>query len=143
MRHGVPWIYGAAVGSYGIAMPVLPDDSAKPILEAIDGASRTLRVKMFVFSDPGLLKAVIAAKRRGVKVRVMLNPARRSGEHDNDATRAALERVEIDVKDANPAFEVYLNASATSWWVGMIRLADRHQPPRLSPAFAGSAWISF
>lgn len=28
VREGVPWIYGAAVGSYGIAMPVLPDDSA-------------------------------------------------------------------------------------------------------------------
>jgi cardiolipin synthase len=85
---------------------VLPDDSAKPILAAIDGASRTLRVKMFVFSDPGLLKAVIAAKRRGVKVRVMLNPTRRSGEHDNDATRKALELVDIDVKDANPAFDL-------------------------------------
>jgi cardiolipin synthase len=83
---------------------VLPDDSAQPILAAIDRASRTLRVKMFVFSDPALLKAVIAAKRRGVKVRVMLNPARRNGEHDNDATRKALERVDIDVKDANPAF---------------------------------------
>ena len=28
VRESVPWIYGAAVGSYGIAMPVLPDDSA-------------------------------------------------------------------------------------------------------------------
>src|ERR1700730_14803035 len=83
---------------------VLPDDSAKPILAAIKGASRTLRVKMFVFSDPGLLEAVIAAKRRRVNVRVMLNPARRSGEHDNDATRKALELADIDVKDANPAF---------------------------------------
>jgi cardiolipin synthase len=83
---------------------VLPDDSAQPILAAIDGAARTLRVKMFVFSDPSLLKAVVGAKRRGVKVRVMLNPARRHGEHDNDTTRAALERADIDVKDANPAF---------------------------------------
>jgi len=85
---------------------VLPDDSARPILAAIEGASRTIRVKMFVFSDPGMLQAVIAARRRGVTVRVMLNPARRSGEHDNDATRKALERVDIDVKDANPAFDL-------------------------------------
>jgi adenylyltransferase/sulfurtransferase len=28
VREGIPWIYGAAVGSYGIAMPVLPDVSA-------------------------------------------------------------------------------------------------------------------
>jgi molybdopterin/thiamine biosynthesis adenylyltransferase len=28
VRDGVPWIYGAAVSGYGIAMPVLPGDSA-------------------------------------------------------------------------------------------------------------------
>ncbi len=28
VREGVPWIYGAAVGSYGIAMPILPGDFA-------------------------------------------------------------------------------------------------------------------
>jgi molybdopterin-synthase adenylyltransferase len=28
VREGIPWIYGAAVGSYGITMPILPDDSA-------------------------------------------------------------------------------------------------------------------
>jgi cardiolipin synthase len=83
---------------------VLPDDSAKPIVSAIDGASRTLRVKMFVFSDPKLFEAVVAAKRRGVTVRVMLNPERRSGEQDNEAMRKALERADIVVKNANPAF---------------------------------------
>jgi phosphatidylserine/phosphatidylglycerophosphate/cardiolipin synthase-like enzyme len=61
---------------------------------------------MFVFSDPELLRATISAKRRGVKVRVMLNSARRSGEQDNEATRKALEAADIDVKDANPAFDL-------------------------------------
>ncbi len=28
VREGIPWIYGAAVGAYGIAMPLLPGDSA-------------------------------------------------------------------------------------------------------------------
>lgn len=28
VRERTPWIYGAAVGSYGIAMPVLPDETA-------------------------------------------------------------------------------------------------------------------
>ena len=31
---------------------VLPDDSANPILDAINQASKSLRIKMFVFSDP-------------------------------------------------------------------------------------------
>jgi phosphatidylserine/phosphatidylglycerophosphate/cardiolipin synthase-like enzyme len=61
---------------------------------------------MFVFSDPALLEAVIAARRRGVKVHVMLNPSRRSGEEDNEATRKALERADIAVRDASPAFDL-------------------------------------
>ena len=56
---------------------VLPDDTGKPILDAINAATKMLRIKMFVFSDPDLIKAVIAAKGRGVKIQVMLNPARR------------------------------------------------------------------
>jgi phosphatidylserine/phosphatidylglycerophosphate/cardiolipin synthase-like enzyme len=52
------------------------------------------------------LKAVVAAKQRGVTVRVMLNPARRNGERDNESTRRALDRAGIPVKDANPAFDL-------------------------------------
>ena len=85
---------------------VLPDDSPSAILAAIDGASRTLRVKMFAFSDPALLKGVLAAKQRGVAVRVMLNPARRNGEQDNAEARKALARARIEVKDASPAFDL-------------------------------------
>jgi phosphatidylserine/phosphatidylglycerophosphate/cardiolipin synthase-like enzyme len=85
---------------------VLPDDTARPIVDAIGNASRSLRIKMFVFSHPTLMKAVIAAKRRGVKVRVMLNPERRSGERDNEATRRSLQRAGVEVKDANPAFDL-------------------------------------
>jgi phosphatidylserine/phosphatidylglycerophosphate/cardiolipin synthase-like enzyme len=59
---------------------------------------------MFAFSAPALLKALLAAKHRGVAVRVMLNPARRNGEEDNAETRQALARAHIEVKDANPAF---------------------------------------
>jgi phosphatidylserine/phosphatidylglycerophosphate/cardiolipin synthase-like enzyme len=85
---------------------VLPDDSAEQILEAIGGASRTLRIKMFVFSDPRLLRAVVAAKRRGVTVRVILNAARRDGVRDNESARRRLERLDVDVADGNPAFQI-------------------------------------
>ena len=85
---------------------VLPDDSAKPILEAINGAKRALNVRMFLFTDTSLLEAVIGAKKRGVKVRVMLNPARRGGEPENEATRKKLEKAGVDVIDSNPAFAV-------------------------------------
>jgi phosphatidylserine/phosphatidylglycerophosphate/cardiolipin synthase-like enzyme len=85
---------------------VFPDESAQPLLDAINAAKRTLRIKMFVFSDPHLIKAVVASHRRGVKVWVMLNAARRSGEDDNKAVRKALEGTGVKVTDSNPAFAV-------------------------------------
>src|SRR5438093_2921974 len=85
---------------------VMPDDSARPILDAIAAARKSLRIKMFLFSDPALLAAVIAAQKRGVKVRVMLNPARRGGEPENEATRRKLEKAGVEVIDSNPAFAV-------------------------------------
>jgi cardiolipin synthase A/B len=85
---------------------VLPDDTAKPILDAIKAATRALNIRMFLFTEPTLLDAVIAAKRRGVKVRVMLNPARRSGETENEEARKALMAAGIDVRDSNPAFDL-------------------------------------
>ncbi len=88
------------------SLVVLPDDSAQPILDAINGATKSLRVKMFVFSDPALLNAVIEAHRRKVKVRVMLNPARRSGEAENEESRKMLTKAGVEVIDSNPAFDL-------------------------------------
>ncbi len=88
------------------SLVVLPDDAATPILAAITGAKKSLRVKMFVFSDPALIDAVIDAHRRGVRVQVMLNPERRSGEEDNKETRRKLSKVGIAVKDSNPAVDL-------------------------------------
>src|SRR5450432_2917407 len=85
---------------------VMPDDSAKPIIEAINAAKKSLRIKMFLFSDPSLLKAVIAARKRGVEVRVMLNPARRSGESENKDSKKHLEAGGVKVLDTNPAYDV-------------------------------------
>ena len=85
---------------------VLPDESSKPFLDAINSARKSLQVKMFVFSDPGLLTAVIAAHQRGVKVRIMLNASRRDGEDDNEEVRKALGLAGIEVKDSNPGFGI-------------------------------------
>jgi phosphatidylserine/phosphatidylglycerophosphate/cardiolipin synthase-like enzyme len=85
---------------------VMPDDSAKPVLDAINNATKSIRVKMFIFSDPSLLAAVIAARKRGLKVRIMLNPARRDGESENTDSRKQLEAGGVEVIDSNPAYDV-------------------------------------
>jgi len=85
---------------------VLPDDSARPIVDAINAAEKSIRVKMFVFSDPDLLKGIIAAHQRGVKVQIMLNPARRDGKEENQESRQLLHKAGIEVIDSNPAFDL-------------------------------------
>jgi cardiolipin synthase A/B len=85
---------------------VMPDDSVAPILAAIDGATKSIRVKMFVFSDPDLLAAIIAARKRGVKVRVMLNAARRTGKSDNTESEKKLKAAGVEVMDSNPDYDV-------------------------------------
>jgi cardiolipin synthase len=85
---------------------VLPDDSAQPLLELIQAAKQSLRVKMFALSDPRIIRALIRAHGRRVKIRVMLNPVRGSGEIQNAGSRSVLREAGIDVLDSNPAFEV-------------------------------------
>jgi phosphatidylserine/phosphatidylglycerophosphate/cardiolipin synthase-like enzyme len=83
---------------------VLPDDTPKPLLDALAAAQKSINIRMFLFTDPTMLEAVIAARRRGVRVRVMLNPARRSGESENEAARKALAAAKVDVRDSSPLF---------------------------------------
>ena len=70
------------------SLVVLPDDSARPIVDAIHAAKRSLRVKMFVLSDPSVLNALVAAHHRKVRVQVILNGARRSGQKDNERAQS-------------------------------------------------------
>jgi cardiolipin synthase A/B len=85
---------------------VLPDDTADAIIDPIMAARHALNIRMFLFTDPSLLNAAIAARHRGVHVRVMLNPARRDGTSDNDAARAALLAAGVSVRDSSTEFAV-------------------------------------
>lgn len=103
---------------------VMPDDSIEPLLSAIGSAAKSLRVKMFSLSDPRLLDALLKAHKRKVKIRVLLNPARHSGELQNRGSRNALREGGIDVLNANPAFTVTHEKSMvvdeSSAWVGSM-----------------------
>ena len=85
---------------------VLPDDTADAIIGPINAARLTLNIRMFLFTDPSLLNAVIAARHRGVHVRVMLNPARRDGTNENERTRQTLLAAGISVRDSITEFAV-------------------------------------
>ena len=83
---------------------VLPDDTAKPLIDALAGAQHSVNIRMFLFTDPDMVEAAKAAQKRGVKVRVMLNPQRRDGSAENEETRKALSDNGVEVRDSSPAF---------------------------------------
>jgi len=88
------------------SLVVLPDDSFKPVLRAIGTASKSLRAKMFVLSDPTVVQALVAARRRGVKVQVILNRAPHGSNEKNEFARAELLRAGVEVAHGNPEFSV-------------------------------------
>src|SRR5262245_58206396 len=85
---------------------VMPDDGLKVVSQAIKDAKSSIDIKMFLFSEKELLRELISAHKRGVNIRVMLNPARKSGESENKEVHQALAKAGIKVKDTNPAFDV-------------------------------------
>ncbi|NBZ94953.1 MAG: phospholipase [Proteobacteria bacterium] len=85
---------------------IQPDDGIQPILGTINGAELSLDIKMFQFTDPVLIQAVIQAQRRGVAVRVMLNPSRFTGEHDNDEAFALFRDAKVPVQETNPKYPI-------------------------------------
>jgi cardiolipin synthase len=85
---------------------VMPDDSIGAFLTEIHTAAKSLRIKMFSLSDPRVLSALVKAHKRKVKIRVLLNPARHSGEIQNRGARTLLQEAGIDVLDTHPAFAV-------------------------------------
>ncbi len=85
---------------------VVPDDGIEPFQKAIRGATEALDIKMFQFTEPRLLKEVANAHQRGVKVRVMLNPSRFTGEHDNDEAFDFFKKEGIPVQETNPQYPI-------------------------------------
>jgi phosphatidylserine/phosphatidylglycerophosphate/cardiolipin synthase-like enzyme len=85
---------------------VLPDDSAQPLVDALTSARTSLRIRLSLSADPTLQDAVLAARRRGVDVRVMLNPAKGSEKAASEVLRRALESAGAEVIEGNPDFAV-------------------------------------
>ncbi|WP_419758929.1 phospholipase D-like domain-containing protein [Acidisoma sp.] len=83
-----------------------PKQGSQPVLDLINGAEKTIRLKMFTFTSDDIALALIAAQARGVAVRVMLNPARSSGSRANDDMKARLTAGGCTVIWSSPAFAV-------------------------------------
>ncbi len=84
----------------------MPDDGATAVVELIDTAQGELRLKQFKLQSQDILDALLRAHRRGVLVRVMLNPHTSGGDRWNDATYAQLQDWGIAAAWTSEAFPV-------------------------------------
>ena len=75
------------------------------LIALIDGAQTSLDLQMYLFSDTALGNRVVAAKARGVAVRVILDP----GESANKAVRPMFQAQGVPLRDA-PAIYTYAHA---------------------------------
>ena len=85
---------------------VQPNEGTGPVVELIDGAKKSLRVKQFTLTDSKIMSALIQAHKRHVDVRIMLNPHRSSGDRANDESFKALRHAGLKIEWSNPAFAV-------------------------------------
>jgi len=84
----------------------MPDDGAQAVVELIDGATHELRLKQFKLQSEAIEQALLRAHRRGVRVRVMLNPHTSGRDRWNDEAYALLQGWGIEVAWTSEAFPV-------------------------------------
>ncbi len=82
----------------------MPDSTSKPIVDAINSASKTIDLEVYQLTEIGVTEALKAAAKRGVQVRVMLEP-KPVGEFSNFNEKAAELRVAgVQVQETPPEF---------------------------------------
>jgi cardiolipin synthase len=85
---------------------VMPDDGAAAVVALIDSAREVLRLKQFKLQSQQIEAALLRAHRRGVSVRVMLNPHTSGGDRWNDEAHAQLSGWGMEVSWTSEAFPV-------------------------------------
>ena len=85
---------------------ILPNDGIEEVLLFIRSATRTIECKHFKLIDPAVIQELVNAQKRGVAVRVMLNPKRSDGSRVNDHTFLLLKEAGVDVQWTNAKFVV-------------------------------------
>lgn len=88
------------------AVMTMPEAGLGSILEVISSARRRIRIKMFKLTCEPILNGLIEARRRGVDVKVLLNPKRSDGSRANDEAFETLQAGQVAVEWTNPAFYV-------------------------------------
>lgn len=107
-----------------VSLIVEPSDNAKGILDAINGAQKSVHVTMYLLSNNAFINALIARKKAGVDVQVILNQTFPDPMFDNTQAFNTLKAGGVPVVWASKTF-VFTHAKcvivdgATAWVMTM------------------------
>ena len=87
-----------------VTLLIQPEAGRKPLLAALEGATCSIYLAVYLLTDPEIIQALRAAAARGVAVWVMLEEAPYGAEEGNRAAAAALEEAGVHFRWSSPAF---------------------------------------
>ncbi|HLI09468.1 MAG TPA: phospholipase D-like domain-containing protein [Ktedonobacteraceae bacterium] len=90
-------------GVKGVSVFVEPNAGDSPIVDAIDGAKKSVWLEMYILSDTTVIRALEETANRGIDVRVMLEP-HPVGTSAPTSTMDKLRAAGAQVEDTDPAF---------------------------------------
>ena len=85
---------------------VMPDDGEQAVLDLLESAKTSLRIKQFKLQAPAVIKAIQDAHDRGVNVKIMLNPHTSGGDRWNDEAFELFKKSGIDIRWTSESFPV-------------------------------------
>lgn len=92
-----------ALDSAGTALILMPDSGPGPIVSLMTSAKTSIDLELYQLQSPAAVAALIAAQKRGVTVRVQLEPET-VGSANYKQVAAVLAAAGVDVKTTPPAF---------------------------------------
>ncbi len=99
---------GGGGGTGGVTIYAMPDSGERPILDAINGAQRSIDLEIYQITDDNVTTALVGAAQRGVAVRVMLEP-KTVGGSNYTAEAATLQAGGVVVQATPPQFDASHN----------------------------------
>ncbi|MCD6427659.1 MAG: hypothetical protein J7L03_06180 [Caldisericaceae bacterium] len=100
----VPQHYPRAVQTATVF--VEPDSNDYPITDAIKDAKKSVDLEVYMLSDKYVINSLIDAKKRGVKVRVLLEENPYKGYGANKSVKDKLSHYGVETKWANRAYQL-------------------------------------
>lgn len=82
-----------------ISLIVQPGDSFFPIVNAIDRAERSINLTVFRMDDPIIQEALLEARKRGVRIRLLISSSARGWEEKNRKLLKQAKKVGIATKE--------------------------------------------